>query len=271
MAMELAEKLRVKPGRKVALSDYDTDATPGYKQKPDTDGDLEKSTSKLAELQYRLYAENKRALLIVLQAMDTGGKDGTIRHVMSGLTPTGCVVKSSKVPTDEELSHDYLWRIHHAVPPRGEFGIFNRSHYEDVIVVRVHDLVPRSVWEKRYDEINAFERHLVQNDVTILKFFLHISKEEQKRRIQERIRDPERRWKLTPSDFKERKHWAEYQRAYEDAISKCSTKWAPWYIIPADKKWFRSLAVSRIMIETLESMKMKFPKASFDPTKLKLR
>jgi len=269
--MGMAEKLRVKPGRKISLSDHDTDTTPGYKKKPGDDGDLDKSTSKLADLQYRLYAENKRALLIVLQAMDTGGKDGTIRHVMSGLNPAGCRVKSFKVPTEEELDHDYLWRIHNAVPPRGEFGIFNRSHYEDVIVVRVHQLVPPGVWEKRYDEINAFEKHLVENDVTILKFFLHISKAEQKKRIQARIEDPEKCWKLTESDFKERRHWDDYQRAYEDAISRCSTKWAPWYIIPADKKWFRNLAVSRIMGETLEAMKLKFPKPTLDISKLKLR
>jgi PPK2 family polyphosphate:nucleotide phosphotransferase len=271
MDMGLIERLLVEPGRKIALSDYDTDATPGYKQKPDTDGALDESTSKLADLQYRLYAENKRALLIVLQAMDTGGKDGTIRHVMSGLNPAGCRVKSFKVPTEEELDHDFLWRVHQAVPPRGEFGIFNRSHYEDVIVVRVHKLVPRSVWEKRYDEINAFERHLFENDVAILKFFLHISKAEQKKRIQARIEDPTKCWKLTPSDFEERKHWDEYQLAYEDAINRCSTEWAPWYIIPADRKWFRNLAVSRIMCETLAAMKMKFPKPTFDASKLKFR
>lgn len=267
----MTDELRVKPGRKVALSDYDPDATPGFKKKPDVDGVLLESTARLAELQYLLYAENKRALLIVLQAMDTGGKDGTIRHVMSGLNPAGCRVKSFKVPTQEELDHDYLWRIHEAVPPKGEFGIFNRSHYEDVIVVRVHKLVPRSVWEKRYDEINAFERHLVENNVTVLKFFLHISKAEQKKRIEARIEDPERCWKLTPSDFEERKHWNEYQLAYDDALTRCSTKWAPWFIIPADKKWFRNLAVSQIMRETLEAMKMKFPKATFDASKLKLR
>jgi PPK2 family polyphosphate:nucleotide phosphotransferase len=175
------------------------------------------------------------------------------------------------VPTEEELDHDFLWRVHQAVPPRGEFGIFNRSHYEDVIVVRVHKLVPRSVWEKRYDEINAFERHLVENDVAILKFFLHISKAEQKKRIQARIEDPTKCWKLTPSDFEERKHWDEYQLAYEDAINRCSTEWAPWYIIPADRKWFRNLAVSRIMCETLAAMKMKFPKPTFDASKLKFR
>jgi len=269
--MNLSERLRVKPGRKVALAGHDPRATPGFRGKRDADTILEKSIVRLSDLQYLLYAENKRALLIVLQAMDTGGKDGTIRHVMSGLNPSGCRVKAFKVPGAEEIEHDFLWRVHQAVPPRGDFGIFNRSHYEDVIVVRVHGLKPRSVWEARYDQINAFERHLVENDVTILKFFLHISKDEQKKRIEQRIKDPTKRWKLTPSDFEERKYWNDYQQAYEDALNRCSTKWAPWFIIPADKKWYRNLAVSQIMVETLESMRMKFPKPTFDPSKLKLR
>ena len=269
--MDLSERLRVKPGRKIALADHDPQATPGFRGRRDADTILEKSIERLSELQYLLYAENKRALLIVLQAMDTGGKDGTIRHVMSRLNPSGCRVRAFKVPTAEELEHDFLWRIHQAVPPRGDFGIFNRSHYEDVIVVRVHGLKPRSVWEARYDQINAFERHLVENDVTILKFFLHISKDEQKKRIEQRIKDPTKRWKLAPSDFEERKFWNDYQRAYEDALIRCSTKSAPWFIIPADKKWYRNLAVSKIMVEALESMKMKFPKPTFDPSKLKLR
>jgi len=269
--MNLSERLRVKPGRKVALAGHDPRATPGFRGKRDADTILEKSIVRLSDLQYLLYAENKRALLIVLQAMDTGGKDGTIRHVMSGLNPSGCRVKAFKVPSAEEIEHDFLWRVHQAVPPRGDFGIFNRSHYEDVIVVRVHGLKPRSVWEARYDQINAFERHLVENDVTILKFFLHISKDEQKKRIEQRIKDPTKRWKLTPSDFEERKYWNDYQQAYEDALNRCSTKWAPWFIIPADKKWYRNLAVSQIMVETLESMRMKFPKPTFDPSKLKLR
>jgi PPK2 family polyphosphate:nucleotide phosphotransferase len=268
--VRLTDKLIVKPGR-VRLKDLPTAATPGVKGKPDVGAILRETAEKMAVLQYLMFAESKRALLIVLQAMDTGGKDGTIRHVMTGLNPAGVRVTSFKVPSAEEASHDFLWRIHQAVPPKGDFGIFNRSHYEDVIVVRVHDLVPRSVWKTRYDQINAFERHLAENNVTILKFFLHISKEEQKRRIQERMKDPERSWKLSPADFKERNYWNDYQEAYEDVLSKCSTAWAPWYVVPADKKWFRNLAVAEIMLETLESLKMKFPKASFDPTKLKLR
>ena len=269
--MRLVDKLIVKPGRAVRLQEFDPDATPGFKEKPDVETILRETASKMATLQYLMYAEKKRALLIVLQAMDTGGKDGTIRHVMTGLNPAGVHVKSFKVPSEEEQSHDYLWRIHQAVPPRGDFGIFNRSQYEDVIVVRVHELVPPSVWKKRYEQINAFERHLVDNNVTILKFFLQISKEEQKRRILARTKDPQKCWKLSPADFAERKYWNDYQEAYQDALSKCSTDWAPWHIIPADRKWFRNLAVAEIMLETLESMKMKFPKPSFDPSKLKLR
>jgi len=269
--VRLTEKLIVKPGTKVRLKRVPTGTTPGIKGKPDVEAILRKTAERMAVLQYLMFAESKRALLIVLQGMDTSGKDGTIRHVMTGLNPAGFRVTSFKVPSAEEMSHDFLWRIHNAVPPKGDFGIFNRSQYEDVIVVRVHDLVPRSVWKERYDQINAFERHLALNGVTILKFFLHISKDEQKRRIQDRIKDPERCWKLSPADFKERAYWDHYQEAYEDALSQCSTEWAPWYVIPADKKWFRNLAVAAIMLETLESMKMKFPRASFDTTKLKLR
>ncbi len=269
--MKLSERLLVKPGQRVALSDHDPDDTPGHQRKRDVAPLLEESTARLAELQYLLYAENKRALLIVLQGVDTSGKDGTIRHVMSGLNPQGCRVKSFKVPTSEELDHDFLWRVHPAVPPKGEVGIFNRSHYEEVIVVRVHGLRPRSVWEKRYEQINAFERYLAENDVTILKFFLHISKEEQRKRIQARIDDPKKRWKLSPVDFEERKYWNEYQGAYEDALSRCSTPEAPWFIVPANKKWFRNLAVSNIIGETLDSMRMKFPKPAFDLSRYKLR
>ncbi len=268
--MNLTERLRVKPGRTIALSDYSSDSTPGCRRKEDVDKIFEETTSKLAELQYLLYAEGKRSLLIVLQAMDTGGKDGTIRHVLTRLNPAGCDVKAFKAPTAPELNHDYLWRIHQAVPPKGEIGIFNRSHYEDVIAVRVHRLTPRSVWEKRFEQINLFEHFLVANDVTIIKIFLHISKAEQKERLEARIKDPKKHWKLTPADLAERKYWRQYQKAYEGALSRCSTKWAPWFIIPADKKWYRDYAVSQILLETLESMKMKFPKPTFDPSKIKV-
>jgi PPK2 family polyphosphate:nucleotide phosphotransferase len=196
--------------------------------------------------------------------MDAGGKDGTIRHVMSGLNPQGCHVTSFKVPTEEELAHDYLWRVHRAVPAKGEIGIFNRSHYGDVLVVRVHNLVPRRVWSERYEQINGFEKILADNDVTIVKFFLHISKEEQKKRLQERLDDPAKHWKVSEADFEERRFWPDYIKAYEDALSKCSTPWAPWYVIPADHKWFRNLAVADILVSTLEDMDMRFPKSKLD-------
>jgi PPK2 family polyphosphate:nucleotide phosphotransferase len=257
--MKLTRRLMVRPGSKVKLKDWDADFTAGYKSKKQAETTVEKSTQRLAELQHRLYAEAKRSLLIVLQAMDAGGKDGTIRHVMSGVNPQGCRVTSFKGPSVEELSHDYLWRIHQAVPRKGEIGIFNRSHYEDVLIVRVHDLVPKSLWASRYDQINAFEKILSDNGVHILKFFLHISKDEQLRRFKERLEDPTKNWKADPSDFEERKYWDDYFRAYQDLMGLCSTPWAPWFIIPSNKKWFRNLAVSQIIVEHLQLMDMKFP------------
>ncbi|HBE72603.1 MAG TPA: polyphosphate kinase, partial [candidate division Zixibacteria bacterium] len=223
---------------------------------------------KLAKLQYLLYAENKHALLVILQGMDACGKDGTVRHVMHGVNPQACRVTSFKAPTSQELDHDFLWRIHQHVPPKGEIGIFNRSQYEDVLIVRVKNLVPKEVWARRYKQINQFERILARNGVTILKFFLHISKDEQKRRLQERLADPTKNWKMNPDDLKERARWDEYQKAYEAALSECGTKWAPWHVIPADKKWFRNLAVSQAIIETLEGLRMKFPKPDYDPKKI---
>ena len=212
----------------------------------------------------------KRALLIVLQGLDTGGKDGTIRHVMSGVNPQGCKVTPFKVPAGEETDHDFLWRIHHAVPGFGYIGIFNRSHYEDVLVVRVHNIVPKSQWSRRYDQINNFEEFLTQNNVKILKFFLHISKDEQKKRLMDRIDDPDKHWKISEADFNERRFWNDYTAAYEDALTKCSTDAAPWYVIPSNKKWFRNLAVSHIIAETLEEMDLKLPKPSIDVKKLKM-
>jgi PPK2 family polyphosphate:nucleotide phosphotransferase len=225
----------------------------------------------MAELQELLYASKKRALLIVLQAIDAGGKDGTIRHVMSGVNPQSCQVTSFKAPTAEELGHDFLWRIHQRVPIKGFFGIFNRSHYEDVLVVRVHDLVPKAVWSRRYDYINGFERVLDDGGVTILKFFLHISKDEQKKRFEDRLRDPAKMWKATLQDLEERKLWEKYRKAFEDAISKCSTEVAPWYVIPADRKWFRNLAVSEVIVQTLEAMDLKYPKPAFDTSKVVIK
>lgn len=268
--MNLRKRFRVEPGTRVRLSRIDPDDTDGFKDKQAAEKALSKNISRLRKLQYLLYAENRRALLIVLQAMDAGGKDGTIRHVMGGLNPQGCVVTSFKAPTEEEREHEFLWRIHKRVPARGDIGIFNRSHYEDVLVARVRKLVPRSVWETRYDQINAFEKSLAGNDVVILKFMLHISKEEQRRRLEERIENPRKRWKIAPSDFEDRKLWDEYQKAYEAALSRCNQAWAPWFVIPANRKWFRNLAVSEIIVDTLQSLDMKLPRPTVDVSTLRL-
>jgi PPK2 family polyphosphate:nucleotide phosphotransferase len=259
-AMDFRRKLIVAPDTKVKLSKYDPAETLGYKDDEKTHAKLAKTLKRLDNLQDLLYAGKKHALLIILQAMDAGGKDGTIRHVISGVSPQGCSVTSFKVPTTEELAHDFLWRIHRAVPEKGKMGIFNRSQYEDVLVVRVHDIVPKKVWEARYDEINRFERNLAENHVIFLKFFLHISKKEQKKRFEERLTDPHKKWKVSAADFAERKYWDDYTEAYEDVLSRCSTENAPWFIIPANHKWFRNLAVSRILVETLEDLHMQFPK-----------
>jgi len=270
-AINLSKNLIVKPGSKVNLSKYNPDDTFGFEDKQGAMDVIQRNTFRLGELQYLLYAENKHSLLIVLQAMDAGGKDGTVRHVMSGINPMGCTVTPFKVPSAEELDHDYLWRIHKAVPPKGEIGIFNRSHYEDVLVVRVRKLVPKPVWSPRYDQINAFENILAQNNVKIVKFFLHISKEEQKKRLQARLDDPVKHWKVARGDYVDRKYWDEYMTAFEEVLGRCSTPWAPWYVIPANKKWFRNLAVSQILVEALEELNMKFPKPAYDISKIKLK
>jgi len=257
--MRLTDEYIVLPHTKVRLSDHDPGRTIGVDDKEDAHERLEENRERLAQLQYMLYAESKKALLVILQAMDAGGKDGVIRHVMTGMNPQQCRVTSFKEPTPDELAHDFLWRIHKRVPRRGEVGVFNRSHYEDVLVVRVHGLAPESVWRGRYEQINAFEKMLAENDVRILKFYLHISKEEQKERLLDRIKTPHKNWKVNEGDFTKRKYWDDYMRAYEEAIGRCSTEWAPWFIIPANKKWYRNVAVSRILIETLEDMKVKFP------------
>ena len=214
---------------------------------------------RLADLQELLFAEHQHKVLIILQGMDTSGKDGTVRHVLRGVSPAGVKVVSFKKPASNELDHDYLWRIHAHVPGKGEIGIFNRSHYEDVLVVRVHDLVPADEWKLRYDQINDFERMLAETGTTILKFFLHISKKEQRERLQARLDDPTKHWKFEHGDLEERKLWDDYQKAYQDAIRKTSTKWAPWYVIPADRKWFRDYVIADIIIKTLEKLDMKYP------------
>jgi PPK2 family polyphosphate:nucleotide phosphotransferase len=271
MATKFAKELMVKAGTKVRLSKYDPEQTLGWHKGDKMDASLEKAIQKIDGLQYRLSAERKRALLIILQGLDTAGKDGTIRHVMSGLNPEGCDVTSFKVPTAEEAAHDFLWRVHKAVPEHGKIGIFNRSQYEDVLVVRVHKLVPKEVWSQRYDQINEFESMLAKNGIRILKFFLHISKEEQRKRLLQRIDDPDRQWKISEADFHERKFWDDYTGAYEHALEKCSTHAAPWFIVPANKKWFRNLAVSHIIEETLEDMNPKFPAPTVDISKLKFK
>jgi PPK2 family polyphosphate:nucleotide phosphotransferase len=265
--MDLAKRCIVRPGSKVRLNSWDPDDTLGKKRDDDA---LQKTLRRLREQQHLLYADKRYALLIILQALDAGGKDGTIRHVMSGVNPQGCEVFSFKAPTAEELAHDFLWRIHKATPSRGNIGIFNRSHYEDVLIVRVHGLVPKSVWRRRYGQINDFEEMLTENGVTILKFFLHISRDEQKKRFEARIQDSSRNWKLSLPDFEERQHWDDYMEAYEEALYRCSTEWAPWYVIPANKKWFRNYLVAELIVRALDRMRLKYPPPTVDISKVRL-
>lgn len=250
--------VKVKPGQKIKLAKIDPDQT-GDIDKAKAKKQLKENIERMAELQNILYAEGKHALLIVLQAMDAGGKDGTIRSIMSGVNPQGVRVTSFKKPTEEELSHDFLWRIHQSTPARGMIGIFNRSHYEDVLVVRVHDLVPPDIWQVRYDQINNFESLLTTTGVTILKFYLHISKEEQKERFQARLEQPHKRWKFNPADLKERDMWDDYMQAFQVAFEKCSPTHAPWHIVPANKKWYRNLLISETIVKTLEDLNLKYP------------
>jgi PPK2 family polyphosphate:nucleotide phosphotransferase len=258
-------KLIVEPGRKFRLKDRGTDDTFEVSKEYAAEA-LARHVDKLQNLHEMLYAENRRSLLIVLQGMDAAGKDGTIKHVMSGVNPQGCAVTSFKQPSTNDLAHDFLWRIHAAVPAKGSIGIFNRSQYEDVLIARVHNLVEKKVWGTRYEQINAFEKVLTENGVHILKFFLHMSKGEQKKRFEERLKDPNKNWKASSADFRERKYWEQYQSAYEEVLQRCSTKHAPWWVVPADHKWFRNYAVSDVVIRTMEGLKMKFPKA--DPAAL---
>jgi PPK2 family polyphosphate:nucleotide phosphotransferase len=254
------DQYRVKPGTKVDLSKGDPNDKhlfAGTKQEGKQT--LDKLNVRLEVLQELLYAEHKHKLLVVLQAMDTGGKDGVIRHVFEGVNPQGVRVASFKVPTQVERDHDYLWRVHAKMPEAGEIVIFNRSHYEDVLVVRVHDLVPEEVWRRRYDHINHFERMLVDEGTTIVKFFLHIDLEEQKQRLQARLDEPNKRWKFSRGDLEERKLWPKYMQAYEEVLSRTSTKWAPWYIVPANRKWYRNLVIANVLLQTLDRMDMHYP------------
>jgi PPK2 family polyphosphate:nucleotide phosphotransferase len=269
--MDLAKQFRVTPGSDARLKHRKPDDTAGWDDKQAARQRTARNVETLAALQYRLYAESRRSVLIVVQAMDAGGKDGVVRHVLSGLNPAGCHVTSFKVPSSEELSHDYLWRIHRAAPPRGSIGVFNRSHYEDVLVVRVKNLAPAPVWQRRYRQINEFERTLTEEGTTVVKFFIHISKEEQRERLLSRLEDPERNWKFRAGDLDERQRWNEYQCAYEDALTRCSTRYAPWYVIPGDHKWFRDLAVSEILVTRLKEMKPRFPAPFEDIAEFKRR
>lgn len=250
----------VEPGKRVDLSEWDPQGEKASgDEKDEAKEKLEALNQELEKLQELLYAEDRHKVLIVLQGMDTSGKDGVIRHVFEGVNPQGVRVASFKVPSEEELSHDYLWRIHRQAPARGEIVIFNRSHYEDVLVVRVHGLVPEKVWSRRYEQINGFERMLADEGTTILKFFLHIDPDEQKERLLARLKDPEKRWKFRKGDLAERARWGEYQQAYEDVLSKTSTEWAPWYIIPSNRKWFRNLVIAQIIVAKLKGLEMRYP------------
>ena len=264
------KKLIVKPGSKVWLKNFDPSYHGKHESHKSALSEIRKNLQKMEQLQYLMYAENKHSLLIVLQGLDAAGKDGVVRHVLTGMNPSGCVASNFKQPTAKELAHDFLWRVHPHVPAKGSVAIFNRSHYEDVLVVRVHGLVPEKVWSKRYDEINDFEKLIAaQNNTTILKFFLHISMQEQLARFAKRLEDPARRWKISESDYKEREYWNDYTEAFEDALTKTSTEHAPWFVIPSNHKWFRDLAVSQIIARTMEDMKMQMPKPTVDLAKIR--
>jgi PPK2 family polyphosphate:nucleotide phosphotransferase len=268
--MKLKSRYLVKPHTKVRLSRLSTSDHPGFEDKEATEPVLASHRDKLDKLQEVLYASQKKALLIVLQGMDTAGKDGAIRHIFSGLNPQGCQVAAFKVPTALEARHDFLWRCHQQVPPRGMIGIFNRSHYEDVLWPRVHGSMDRKEMRQRLDDINDWEQTLTANGVVILKFFLHISREEQTRRLQARIDDPDKHWKLAAPDFAERKFWPAYMDCYQEILSHSSRSHAPWFVIPADHKWFRNIAISHVLVETLTSLKLKYPPPPIDPAGVKL-
>ena len=257
--MSYRKRFEVSPASHVALSEIDSGFTGKHAHKASAAAEMKRDARQLDELQYLLYANHQRSLLIVLQGMDAAGKDGTIRHVFGALNPEGARVHSFKAPSQEEADHDFLWRAHLHAPRKGEIVIFNRSYYEDVLIVRVRDLVPKAVWAKRYELINEFERNLALAGTTILKFYLHVTEKEQLRRFRKRLDDPARQWKISDADYKERTYFKQYVTAYEDVLAKTSTAHAPWFVIPSKRKWFRNLAVSKIVVETLKSFDMKFP------------
>jgi PPK2 family polyphosphate:nucleotide phosphotransferase len=277
-ASRLVEPYCISKGEKFRLKDHDPADTNGLKDKHQAQGLLEEGTNLLSNMQEKLYAQDRWALLLIFQAMDAAGKDGAIKHVMSGVNPQGCSVSSFKSPSNEELDHDYLWRTHKCIPERGKIGIFNRSYYEEVLVVRVHPtflraqklaerLITKHIWDERYEDINSFERYLARNGVIIRKFFLHVSKEEQKKRFLERLEDSKKNWKFSMADVQERTFWKDYQEAYEEMIQRTATKYAPWFVIPADNKWFTRAAVAAAIIEALHELDLTFP--DVDKTKKK--
>jgi PPK2 family polyphosphate:nucleotide phosphotransferase len=257
------------PGTVPDLTDAAAEPPAGLPDKQALRDRVEEIADRSAKLQTTLFAEGTRSLLVVLQGRDAAGKDGVVRHLFGRLNPMGLELASFRVPTPLELSHDFLWRIHQAVPPRGKIGIFNRSHYEDVLVVRVHELVPAAVWGARYEQINGFERHLTENGVTILKFCLHVSREEQRKRLLERLADPHKNWKFNANDLKERDRWDAYTEAYRDALARTTTKWAPWYVVPADRKPARDLLIGEVVLETLGRMKPVYPPVPAEVARLK--
>jgi PPK2 family polyphosphate:nucleotide phosphotransferase len=262
--MKNIAKFRVAPGKRVGLEKTDANWQPEGLDREEAESRTAELVARLRDLQHLMYAEDRHSLLIVLQGRDAAGKDGTIRKVFGPMNPQGCRVTSFKVPTAEELEHDFLWRCHKVAPRRGDVAIFNRSHYEDVLVVRVHGLVPKSVWRARYEHINAFERLLADSGTTILKFFLHIDREEQLERFGKRIENPKKNWKISDADYSERPLWDDYTAAYEEAFRRCSTEHAPWFVIPANRKWARNLAIAEITVEAMEALKMRFPKPQVD-------
>ena len=262
--MDYRKQFFVSPGEKLRLAAIDPAHTGGHVSSEEALPEIQKNVGRMAELQALLYADGNQSLLVVLQALDAAGKDGVVRHLFSGVNPQGTSVFGFKQPSAEEAAHDFLWRAHQRTPGKGEIAIFNRSHYEDVLVVRVHNLIPKAVWSGRYVLINDFEKMLVQNGTRILKFFLHISPEEQLARFKQRLDDPARNWKISEGDYSEREFWSDYLRAYEEALSKTSSKEAPWYVIPANHKWFRNLAISQIIVDTMEEMGLKLPPTRVD-------
>jgi PPK2 family polyphosphate:nucleotide phosphotransferase len=277
-AAEISEPFRITKGEKFRLKDYDPADAGGLKDKEKALKTLQRGVELLSHFQERLYAQDRWAMLMIFQAMDAAGKDSAIKHVMSGINPQGCSVTSFKAPSSEELDHDYMWRAHKAIPERGKIGLFNRSYYEEVLVVRVHqeilgaqhlpkELIGKDIWAKRYEDINNFEKYLANNGVMVLKFFLHLSKGEQKKRFLERLEMPEKNWKFSLADVKERRCWKDYQKAYEEMIQSTASKHAPWYVIPADNKWFTRLAVASATIEALNSLDLQFPEVDKDKKK----